>query len=337
VDNTLYVVGGYGPDLQTGDFNTKSTLTAIDVPKLIHWVEGSSKKLSAKQCIRQIEDPIFQVTGGQLHQTSSHDPFLLIFGQNFNGFYTDGSNGIYTQQVRTFNLIDDGRTLAVFGQHYGSQNPNYRRRDLNVVPIMHIKDKHYEQSFLALSGVFTLNSGIWTVPVAIDSTGSSFMPDPSKSSTLKQGMNNYSSAHMGLFSEKANVMHTVLLGGIGYETFADDTFTFDSEIPFTNNCVDIRISKHGNMTQHLLPTSFPTILSTKVNPGNLLLFGATARFIKTQGVSAYSNGVIALDKIKKKTLVGYVVGGIQSTLPNTNDQADSSASTYIFEVFVSPK
>ena len=35
-------------------------------------------------------------------------------------------------------------------------------------------------------------------------------------------------------------------------------------------------------------------------------------------------------------VVGYIVGGIQSTLPNTNVESDSAASPYIFTVTLVP-
>ncbi|MES2199654.1 MAG: hypothetical protein V4489_05765 [Chlamydiota bacterium] len=333
---TLYVVGGYGVDTATGEFSTKPILSAINVPGLMKWAQQSNNKRSAKQYIRQISNPIFQVTGGALYRESPHDPFLLIFGQDFEGFYTDGSSGAYTEQVRTFNLIDDGVNLTVFSENYKHQNPNYRRRDLNIVPIVRIQGKSYIQSYVALSGVFTLQTGIWTVPVFIDSSGNTFMPNPSKDSTFKQAMNNYNSAHVGLFSKKANQMHTVILGGISYVTYADGVFSADSEIPFTNNITDIVIDKHGNIKQYLLDVEYPFIPAGPPNTGNTLLFGAGARFAPVEKLPLFSNAVFSLDSLKKKTLLGYVVGGIMSALPNTNTQADSAASPYVFKVFATP-
>ncbi|MBS0628227.1 MAG: hypothetical protein JSS09_08460 [Verrucomicrobia bacterium] len=337
VNKTLYIVGGYGVDSSTGNFNTKPILSAINVPGLIKWVENPDKKGSAKQNIRQISSPIFQVAGGYMNQMTPHTPFLLVFGQNFDGFYFDGSNGTYTQQIRSFELIDDGINLSVFSEKYKQPQPSYRRRDLNVIPIIQRNGKSYEESLVALSGVFTLTSGIWTVPVFIDAYGNSYTFNPSKNSTFKQGMNNYDTASLGLYSKKADEMHMLLLGGISYETYADGVFSVDSEIPFTNNCTDIVIDKHGHMTQHLLNSEYPTILSTSVNPGNTLLFGADAHFVPLDHLSSFPNGVFSLDDLKERTLLGYVVGGIASTLPNTNTQADSTASSRIFKVYATPR
>ncbi len=335
VGNTLYVVGGYGVDTDSGNFSTKSTLTAIDIPGLIHWVCHPSKKESAKKHIRQTSHPILQVTGGALHQLNPHTPFLLIFGQNFPGFYLDSSNGFYTNQVRCFNLIDNGKDLFIIPGKQWPQDPNYRRRDLNIVPIIEKNKTSYDQSFLALSGVFTLSSGIWTVPVFINSAGDSFMPNPSKKSTFKQGMTNYNSAHIELFSKKTNDMHTLILGGLSYIALENDVFVEDSEIPFSNSLTDIRIDSHGHIAQYLMKNQYPVILSTSSNPGNPLLFGAGAQFIKVDGLPTFPNGVFSLDDLhEEETLLGYVVGGIQSTVPNTTLFTDSAASPHIFKVIL---
>src|ERR1700722_2401775 len=63
---TLYVSGGYGVDTATGLFNTKTTLTAIDIPGLIKWVINPSKGISAVRHIRQTSHPLLQVTGGYM-------------------------------------------------------------------------------------------------------------------------------------------------------------------------------------------------------------------------------------------------------------------------------
>lgn len=333
--STLYLVGGYGVDTDTGNFSTKSTLTAIDIEGLIHWVCHPSKGETAKEHIRQTSHPILQVTGGALEQTNPHSPFLLIFGQNFSGFYLDSSNGTYTNQVRCFNLIDNGRDLFVIPGKQYPQDPNYRRRDLNVVPIIQKSGSSYEESFVALSGVFTLSTGIWTVPVLINPKGSSYMPNPAKASTFKQGMNVYNSAHLGLFSKKTNDMHTIILGGLGYIALEDGVFVEDSEIPFSNSLTDIRINSHGHFKQYLMENQYPVILSTSSNPGNPLLFGAGARFMPVDNLPLFPNGVFSLDDIKgDNVLLGYVVGGIQSTVPNTSLPTDSAASPYIFKVIL---
>lgn len=333
-NNTLYMTGGYGVETDSGNFSTKPILTAIDVPGLIHWVTNPSCGSCASDYIRQISNPIFQVTGGYMAQYGQ-EPTLLIFGQNFIGFYTTGTNGIYTRQVRKFDIIDDGNYLGVLVKDSTPINPSYRRRDLNVIPIIKTDCKKKTPAYVALSGVFTLGTGIWTVPVEITSDGTPTMANPSLESTFKQGMNNYASAHVELLSKNGD-MYSVLFGGITYGFFQNGQFMTDTGFPFTNQVTAIRRSPNGKYQQYLLPVEYPTIKSTFSNPGNTLLFGAGATFVPAPNIPQFANGVLNLAKIKRRTVIGYIIGGIQSTVPNTSSNSDTAASPYIFKVTLTP-
>ena len=170
--DTLYITGGYGVDTATGEFSTKPYLTAIDVPGLMHWVIDPKPYETAQQYIRQISNSAFQVTGGVMTQIGDH-PTLLIFGQNFSGFYFDGGNGIYTKRVRRFHIRDDGHhlTAEIISGSPLELDQSYRRRDLNIIPIVRQKGNKLNFDLVAYSGVFTVAGGIWTVPVTINAKG----------------------------------------------------------------------------------------------------------------------------------------------------------------------
>lgn len=338
--NTLYMTGGYGVDTESGQFDTKSALTAVDIRGLIHWVTHPSHHETAAQHIRHIFDPIFQVTGGYMTRIDNHST-LLVFGQNFQGFYVPESNGNYTEQVRRFRIIDDGKNLSFEVEEFKPEipDPNYRRRDLNVVPCIEKHEGEWKPYLVALSGVFTEAGGAWTVPVTISATGRPSMENPEHEHTFKQGMNNYVSATVGLFSKDHEEMYTLLLGGISYGYFENGQFQTDTELPFINQVTAIKRNRKGHFKQYLLKAEYPVILSKHTNPGNRLLFGAAAEFMLAEGISTFENGVIKLDgliKRDKDVLLGYIVGGIQSTLPNTNSKSDSAASPYIFKVILEP-
>lgn len=336
---TLYITGGYGIDSATGTMGTKPTLSAIDVPGLIKWVISPKKKYSLAKSLRQTTHPLVQVTGGYMGQLGPHQPTLLIFGQNFTGLYRDNSNGQYTRQVRSFRIFDNGKEIYVAAsKNQTTPDPAYRRRDLNVMPVMLGGKSLPTPSYVALSGVFTETTGIWTVPVIISPEGKSSMANPDNPNTFKQAMNNYTSATAGLFSNSTEDMYLMLFGGITFGYFQNGMFETDSEIPFTNQVTTVKIDKNQDFTQYLMENEYPTILSTFSNPGNPLLFGAGAYFIQNDTLPVYRNGVLALDKILDGPIViGYIVGGIQSSLPNTLTNADSAASPYIFYVTLRPR
>lgn len=336
--STLYMTGGYGVDSSTGLFDTKDVLTALDVPGLIHWVLHPTSDKKAASYIRHLSHPIFQVTGGYMAQMKKNEPTLLVFGQNFTGFYRGSSNGNYTMQVRAFHIIDDGEHLdiRIKGATPEIPDPDFRRRDLNVIPCVECKKGKLSPYLTALSGVFTPTDGMWTVPVTIFPSGKTFMEDPSSPTAFKQAMNNYVSASVGMFSEKHDDMYTVLLGGISFGYFSNGSFMTDPELPFINQITTIRRNKERLFEQFLMDGQYPVILSTGSNPGNPLLFGAGAGFMPADGLPMYSNSVVKYDELKKhkKNVLGYIVGGIQSTVPNTQTMSDSTGSPYIFEVIL---
>lgn len=337
-EKTLYITGGYGVDSATGLFSTKDVLTAIDIRGLVNWVVYPLAQGTAAQHIRQITNPVFQVTGGEMGQIGN-EPTLLMFGQNFKGFYLASSNGEYTEQVRRFHIIDDGVKLKVkvLDPKPHHQDVSFRRRDLNILPTIYEKEGFLHQRFVAFSGVFTPLTGIWTIPVNISPSGSTSMKSPASKHAFRQGMNNYVCACVGLFSKKSQEMFNILLGGISFGFFQNGVFMTDNEIPFINQVTTVRIGKHDKFDQFLMQNEYPVIPSTGSNPGNTLLFGAGALFILPENIPTYSNDVVKFDAIHGPTLVGYVVGGIMSTVPNTETASDSAASPYIFKVTVTPK
>ncbi len=348
---TLYMVGGYGINSATGAHDTKSVLTAIDVPNLIKWVKGDPKAKTAAKCFRQVSDPLLQVTGGALYQANPHQPNLLVFGQNFNIDYINTNvNGIYTHQVRQFQIIDSGKDLLVQNYDQPTPLPPYRRRDLNVVPIMKKRGPSLEQAYVAFGGVFTPgnNFGAWTIPINIAPTGSSQMLDPSDPNVFAQGMNNYSCPTIGLYSQKTDDMYNLFFGGISFLYSINGgfynpggSFFEDFELGFTNDVTTIQIDSKGEFTQYFMSATFPAITPTfGTAPGPVLLFGANADFFPADHLPLYPNGVIALDKLgSDPILLGYIVGGIESSMAETDSETgnvDTHASSYIFTVTLIP-
>ena len=335
--DTLYITGGYGVDTTNNGFGTKSILTAVYLPGIVQWVTNPGNASNTViNNIRQLSNPIFQISGGRMYKTGNMTQ--LMFGQNFTGVYTPGSNGNYSQQIRQFQIKNAGGQLAVdiYTPIPQSPNVNFRRRDLNIVPALFNNNNILTYGHVAYAGVFTLAGGVWTVPVVINGT-SATMADPSQPTTFKQAMNQYVCATAGLYSRKSLSMYHILLGGISYGYYdTNGVFQTDSEIPFINQVTAVAMDKTGTFRQYLMSAQYPTILSTDVNPGNPLLFGTGAYFIASNTVQAYPNAVINLDNIHQPTVIGYVVGGIASTLANTNTQADSMASPYIFKVTLVP-
>ncbi len=326
----LFIIGGYGYDIGLAAFQTYPTLTAIDLPELITWVKTGTPSLTT--AIRQTTDEFLRVTGGELFLLAGRAQ--LVFGQNFAGGYTPGSNGDYTQQVRTFQINDTAASVSISLPAAEAPRPEYRRRDLNVVPIMQgTAATGFDTGLVALSGVFTPSFGIWNVPVEITANGSTFTGNPLDAATFRQGMNSYRSATISLFSPTLGQTHNVLLGGISVDYFdpATGTIVADNNIPFISGITSLVRSANGAYSQTYLG-EYPTI----PNPANAnapFLFGAEADFFPLPGIANFDNGVLDLDTLTEPTVLGYVYGGIIAEKPN---RGSTAASNYIFEVTFTP-
>jgi hypothetical protein len=329
--DTLYMTGGYGVD-ELGNYVTFDTLSAINLPGLGNWVTSDAG--NAADHIRQVRDPLVKVTGGAMVEIDGRTH--LVFGQDFDGPYRPASNGTYTNQVRSFDILDDGTSLSIANTSSSVPNDAYRRRDLNVFPAIRPDENGVNPGLVVLSGVFTPTFGAWTVPVEVDAAGNPTMADPAAPGTFKQGMNNYYSAKVGLYSEAAGEMHEILLGGISlqYWNATSSSIVTDNGLPFVNDITSIKIDAAGNYTQNYLG-QFPELLDLA---GNRLRFGTNAEFLLADSIPTFENGVIKLDALHGQTVLGHIFGGIVANAPHTQGSPStrSAASNQIFEVLLMP-
>ena len=327
VGDRLYMTGGY-----TGS-RTHNVLSAIDLPGLVDWVVNDTG--DAASHMRFATDSAFQVTGGAMYEIEGRTH--LVFGQNFTGGYVPGKTGAYTNQVRSFDIVDDGNTLSIANYSETTPAPEYHRRDLNVYPVLRPDGNGgVDTELVVLSGVFTPTVGAWTVPVEIDAAGQPSMADPNDPNTFRQPMNNYHSAKAGLYSPGSGAMHELLFGGITLQYYDEATNSFiqDDDFPFVNDITSVSIDASGDYTQYLVG-EFPEILDVD---NKALRFGANAEFFVHSDVPTLGYNIVNLDALTGETSVGYIYGGIFTNGPHTRGVADvdSAASGLVFEVLVTP-
>jgi hypothetical protein len=345
--DTLFIVGGYVFDWSTYEFTTYNALSAIDLPSLVSWVKGADYELATNAILQRAGETasdgsysggFFAVTGGGLEKVPEADRFQLIFGQNFEGGYTPGSNGVYTSQVRSFDVVYDmsAGTLDYANESvspFGGDPALFRRRDLNVFPILAPDGQGgTTASTVALAGVFYNGSGVWTVPVEIGADGIPQTENPTDAPlTFRQAMNQYESGKIGLYSQSMGEMTQILLGGISANVYdpGSGDLTYDSHYGFNRQITAVIRDAAGNYQQQYL-TEFPDIYDGE---GNLLYFGANARFFAAPGVSVFGDDIIDSDALTSETVIGYMFGGIAADRPNFGTTV---ASPLIFEVTFSP-
>ena len=325
-----FIVGGYGYKRSVADHKTYNTLTKIDLPGLVDWVKapaGTETTLAADH-IDQIQDSYFQVTGGGLERIGSE--FQLVFGQNYDGRYRTNFNGTYTKQIRRFTVdLSNGLSVPAVSKIATTQRDDFRRRDLNITTLLNrTAIGTYQENVAALSGVFTPDDGAWTVPVVVEPGG---QVTSSGALGLEQGFQIYHCAKTGLYHRATGEMHVLLFGGITILEYDDssDSWTSDSQAPFTNQCGTVIRRPDGTFDQYFLPARFPLILSD----GKELRFGANAEFFINRDVPSLHPRVIDLTSIQEPTIIGHIFGGLVADAGNSGN---TGSSGHIFEVSLTP-
>ncbi len=319
--NTLYLLGGYGFSRLREAFISYPLLTAVDVPGLIEAIVAGKKTTSF---FRQTEDERLAVTGGALGKIG--DRFYLAGGHRFDGAYNPmgPNNGPgflqeYTNAVRSFRIQNAEGKPFLEEYEVWLDSLEWHRRDYNLVPQV-FPDK--TTGYTAFSGVFRPEANLpWLNTVDVKTSGYQ------AKSGFEQLLNAYHSANLPLYDAASGAMQTIFFGGISQFYFDENNLLLnDYDVPFTKAVSVVTRSADGQMSEALLPLEMPGYL------------GAAAWFLPEANVPAFENGVLDFARLPQtKTLVGYLVGGIESSGGNifwVNTGAQSKASTRVFRVFI---
>uniref|UniRef100_UPI0025FEF03B hypothetical protein n=1 Tax=Winogradskyella sp. TaxID=1883156 RepID=UPI0025FEF03B len=299
--STLYIMGGYGYSATQNDHVTYGKLTAIDVDGLATAVINGTLITSF---FRQITNNNLAVTGGQLGLLD--DVFYLCGGQYFEGRYNpQGPNNgpgfiqNYTDEIRTFEISDDGINLSIL--NYSAQNDtnNLHRRDYNMSPQIFPDGS---EGFTMFSGVFQHSANLpWLNTVDVTASGYTV------NNTFNQYLSQYHSAKIPVYDISNNIMHTLFFGGMSqYKLDVNNNLVQDNNVPFVKTISKVARHSDGSMTESSLNIEMPTLL------------GSGAEFIPLDNNSNYlSDQIIDINNLQDGvTLVGYIFGGIESTQEN---------------------
>ena len=323
-DTVLYITGGYGYSATAADHITYPYLTAVDVPTVMQAVIDGTGFSSN---FRYIENDNMAVTGGYMHLLD--DKFYLVGGQLFEGRYNPmgpnhgpGFIQEYTDAIKTFEVNDDGSTLSISNFTETIDAANLHRRDYNMVPQIF---PNSEYGFTVFSGVFQPTTDLpWHNSVDVKASGYTV------NDNFDQLLSQYHSAHLPIYDQASNEMHTLFFGGIArYYYDQNGTLIDDEDVPFVKTISLVTRDANGSMSEQNLSLQMPAFL------------GSGAEFIPIEDIN-YTNGeVLSLNALPngEPTLVGYIYGGIESSQENIffiNTGTQSWASNRLFKVYIEP-
>jgi len=322
-NKTLYIFGGYGYSATKNDHITYPNLTAIDIDGLANAIIN---EMDISLFFRQITVNNLAVTGGHIGYLDNM--FYLCGGQYFEGRYNPSgpNNGPgfiqnYTDEIRTFEIIDNGSTLTLANYSASNDTENLHRRDYNMAPQIF---PNGESGFTMFSGVFQHNVDLPFLNT-VDITDAGYKVN----NEFNQYLSQYHSANLPIYDEINKTMHTIFFGGMSQYTLdINGNLIQDDNVPFVNTISKVTRFSDGSMNESKLGIEMPSLL------------GSGSEFIPITDNNIFIDmEILNLNNLPLgNTLVGYIYGGIESSLENIffiNDGTQSSASNQIFKVYIS--
>ena len=316
----LVLAGGYGFSKSSDEHITYPYLTIIKVDHLINAIVNAQP---LKDVIVQITDQRMAVTGGRLAKVG--DTLLLSGGHRFDGSYNPvgpdhgpGFTQQYTNEIRKFSIEYENDIPVIKNYTAIHDSINLHRRDYNLVPQVFAGD---ELGYTMFSGVFQYNRDL-PFTNFVDISGGSYKVN----NAFNQKYSHYHSAVLSLYDKAAAAMYSIFFGGIAqYYRSVHGKPVNDKDVPFTKT-ISVIIRKGDTVEEALLPVQMPGYL------------GAAAEFIFAPGSANYKEGIAAIDSLEtKETLIGYIVGGINSSAKNIfwdNTGKESKANGTIIKMYV---
>ncbi len=315
---TLYVAGGYGED-SAGRWVTYPILSRIELPRLI---DGVMKGKLNGDGVSFTTSPLMQSAGGDLVKLSDGF-FYLVMGHVFTGSYTsfEGQaehnsapvSQVYLNEIRklTIRSSETGELSVKLVDRFRNET-EFHRRDLNVAKFLSPRGV----GLAAYGGVFTPETQLsYSKAVYMFPAG-----EPAVDSSFEQRINAYNCAKLLLYDAQKATMYTTFFGGIS-------RFSWDSsEARFVENA-RTGSKTQGNYLDGMQWSDQISTISRVMMPGKEEtsetvqetslggFVGTDAVFIPLPGLASASAGSDILDIAAlrgKRTLVGYIYGGIRA-------------------------
>ena len=316
-----FLAGGYGYSTTADDHITHPLLTIVRLDSLVQAIENGTP---IAPWFESVVDEQMAVTGGQLVRQGA--VFYLAGGHRFEGRYNPMNHPTfvqtYTNSIRRFTATQTAQGWALNHLPAWTDEVNLQRRDYNL--LQQVFPQNGTLGFTLFSGVFTPISELpYLNSVDFDSSGYAV------NNTFQQRLNQYHCAKIALFDAAANQMHAVFFGGIA-QFFIDDNGALqqDDNVPFVRTIGRITRKPDGSAQEEKIGDL----------PG---LLGAGAEFVPLDNLPFVAGtDIIRLDQLSgDSVLIGYMLGGIESDLPNVFfdiPEEQSRAHTAFYKIWLKP-
>lgn len=312
VGDNLYLYGGYGPNADETDWDTRESVTIIDLPAIIEALANGNPAPAEAFDIQFAPDA--RVAGATIVKIGdTGEKFALIGGSLFIGDYAGNTSFInyYSEKVHIFDP-----SSSVTTPEFTIESATLHRRDMNALPMTYPDGKNGKKSGFAIAGgVFQNGFFIWENPLYYGE-GDTEVTDEY---FFQQKMNQYEAGVLSFYSEDLDENRQILFGGISSSRYEDGEFIPDFEVPWVTSITQVRVQSGMYMDETVLgDTPLPT---TNVHTAI------------REGVPTYPNGQINMDALPaNEVLVARIIGGLRAAEPA--GAPVTFASGEIYDVYV---
>jgi hypothetical protein len=147
----------------------------------------------------------------------------------------------------------------------------------------------------------------------------------------QQFFSQYATANVPLFDRGSRSMYEILMGGISLYDYTDGQLTVNTSMPWVDDVTSLVQDRNGNFQEYIM-SPIPAVTA-----GSTGFYGANAAFFRNQALPTSCNYVIELSRLRGPTVIGYMYGGIYSTVPSTTNQfGQTGASNQVFQITLTP-
>ncbi len=317
--NYLLFVGGYGFSASANQYVTHGSLLRIHVPNFIQAVQ---QQQPLAPHVERLVDTAFALTGGQMGKLNND--YLLVGGHFFAGRYNPmgpthgpGFTQRYSNQIRKFQLSGTGQSLQISAYSTITDATHLHRRDYNLLPQTFTGN---QPGYMISSGVFQYTADLpYLYPVDIAAEGIT------PRQTFEQKLSHYHSARVALYDQSTGTNHNLFLGGLS-QYFYDSAgqLVQDNNVPFVRTISRVSRDAQNNLHEFVQPEQMPVMV------------GASAEFIINKNLPQLPAEQLLLTAGHADTLLlGHVVGGLVSPVPNAftqNNTGVTAASAQVYAV-----
>lgn len=319
----LLFVGGYGFSAISNQYLTYGSLLRIHLPNLLQAVQQGQTLVPH---IERLVDTAFALTGGQMGKLGGD--YLLVGGHFFAGRYNPmgpnngpGFTQRYSNQIRKFKLSAPGMPLQISSYSTLTDATHLHRRDYNLLPQTFAGN---QPGYMISSGVFQYTADLpYLYPVDITAEGIT------PRQNFEQKLSHYHSARVAMYHAASGVNHNLFLGGLSQYYF--DTagqLLQDNNVPFVHTISRVSRDAQNNLFELVQPEQMPVRV------------GASAEFVVNPALPQLPSEQILLPAQPTDTLLlGHIVGGIVSPVPNAftqNNTGVTAASAQVYAVRLIP-